>query len=511
MIANQELEFKFSLRGEELAAFRRLPLLREKCVAGPTRRKMLNVYFDTPGCRLAQQRMALRLRKTSGKWLQTLKAPGSSAEGILARGEWEHAVQGPVPDLSLLRETPLGKIAHRRNLHTELQAVFQTDFYRTAWLLELAPGRRVEVALDLGEIRCGEHSAAICEVEIELVEGDAVAVFEIATLLAAGLPLQPALLSKAERGYRLLTQQAPTPRRAQAVEIKRKFSPERASQAMLSECLVHFEANVDGALEREDPEYLHQLRVALRRMRSALRVLPPVGAGGFIDDIERLAATLGAARDWDIFLDRSLPALAAGYADPALTRKLRVAARLRRRKTRDAARAALRSPRRVRMALTIARWLHVPGALIVQFGDAVPADLEVPVIAAREIRRRQRHLLRDAAPLHSQTPQQQHRVRIEARRLRYTLEFFGSLYRKDREVRYARVLGNIQDRLGDSHDDAIALTLLANLNAPPALLSFARGWVAARAQANAAGLDKEWDELKKLGRKRPVKASRDPV
>jgi len=511
MTDHRELEYKLAIRAEDVAAFRRLPLLKSLRVIGPTRRKMLNIYFDTPGRKLGEERMALRLRKSGGKWLQTLKTADAGGHGMFARGEWEQAVPGPVLDLSLLRDTPLAKFARRSGFHTELQAVFQTDFYRTAWLLDLGPGRRVEVALDLGEIRCGERSEAISEVEIELMEGDADAVFEMAAMLTEQLHLQPATLSKAERGYRLLAQEPPAPRRAQAVEIKRKHSPELALQAMLSECLAHFENNVSGALDSVDPEYIHQLRVALRRMRSALRVFPLIDSEDFIAEVKWLAAALGAARDWDVFVEKILPPLSAAYADPAITRRLTTASRRNQRNARATAREALLSQPHAHLALSVSRWLHVPGALRLQSkADPAAADTaDIPALAEKEIRRRQRQLLRDTTQLATQSSQQQHLVRIDAKRLRYALEFFQKLYPKGDEMRYARLLGSIQDLLGDSNDDAVALTLLESLAMPPAFVSFARGWAAARAQANTARLTEKLEALKKFSRKWPGKAKKE--
>ena len=179
MDKNSEIEIKLSINPNDAAPFRRLPLLREKSIVGPTRRKVVNVYFDTPDLALEQRGMALRLRKLGGKWLQTLKTAGNATGGLHQRGEWEYPLRAPQLDLSLFRETPLAAVPQSKKLHLSLKQAFTTEFNRTIWRVEIAPGQQVEVALDQGVIRCGESELPISEIEIELCEGSAAAVFDV--------------------------------------------------------------------------------------------------------------------------------------------------------------------------------------------------------------------------------------------------------------------------------------------------------------------------------------------
>ncbi|MEO8103738.1 MAG: CYTH domain-containing protein, partial [Betaproteobacteria bacterium] len=155
MAKDREIELKLAIARVDAAAFRRHPLLREKCIEGPARRKVFNVYFDTPGLALKQHAMALRLRKTGGRWLQTLKTAGVATGGLHQRGEWEYPLGAPQLDLSLFRDTPLASLAQAHALHLTLRPAFTTEFQRTTWLVEFSPGQQVEVALDQGVIRCG--------------------------------------------------------------------------------------------------------------------------------------------------------------------------------------------------------------------------------------------------------------------------------------------------------------------------------------------------------------------
>lgn len=491
-----EIELKLAIDPVDAAAFRRLPLLREKSLDGPKRRKVFNAYFDTPGLVLEQHAMALRLRKTGGRWLQTLKTAGTAAGGLHQRGEWEYPLHAPQLDLSLFCETPLAALPNSRQMHLTLKPVFTTEFNRTTWRVEVSPGQQVEVALDQGVIRCGESESSITEVEIELLEGSAAAVFDVATALAAHISLRPENISKAERGYRLFRPEPREARRAGAIELKRNWTPQQALQTIVVSSLAHYVANVDGALNSDAPEYIHQLRVAMRRLRSAIRIFKPANADAISAEVKWLAGALGDARDWDVLLMDNLPVLLDGFGDPALAKALIVAGRQRQAEGRRSARAALASKRATLLVLAIGRWAMVPGelTLLPPCDAATPDTADAPTMklsqfASQGIRRRHRRLLRDSATLNELTPEARHLVRIDAKRLRYLVDFFSRLFSKTRVERYEKILGRIQDLLGETNDDAIAMTHIESLAPPERFIDFARGWFAARTLANLAGMD----------------------
>lgn len=496
MDKNSEIELKLAIDPLDAAAFRRLPLLREKNLDRPKRRKVFNTYFDTPDLLLKQNAMALRLRKMGGKWLQTLKTAGTVTGGLRDHGEWEYPLQAPQLDLSLFRETPLVALAGSKQLHLTLKPVFTTEFYRTTWRVKTAPGQQVEVALDQGVLRCGESEAAISEVEIELLEGNAAAVFDVTTALASLIALRPESLSKAERGYRLFRPEPLEARRASAIELKRKWTPQQALQTIVASSLAHYVANVDGALNSDAPEYIHQLRVAMRRLRSALRTFKAANAETISAEVKWLAGALGDARDWDVLLMGNLPVLLDVFGDPNLTKTLMAAATQRQSDGRKSARVALASPRATLLVLAIARWVTVPGELtllparkvtVADAGDA--RTVKLTQFASQGIRQRHRRLLRDSAALTELTPEARHQVRIDAKRLRYLVDFFSSLFSKTRVERYEKILGRIQDLLGETNDDVIAMAHIESLSPPERFIEFARGWFAARTSANLAGMD----------------------
>jgi len=485
-----ELELKFDLEPQAHAAFRRLPAL-----AGASGRtvRLQATYFDTPAFELRERQMALRLRRAGRRWYQTLKAGRSGAAGLHARDEWEFERAQPTLDLGLLDGTPFADIPEADRGVAE---VFTVDVRRTTWEIEASPGNRVEIALDRGEVRHGDRTEPVSEVEIESLSGDPMAVFEVAERLIGASPeaagespaaLRPSATTKAQRGYRLARKEAPQPTRAVPAELDAGMTPAEAARAISAAALTQLQANEAGVLAGKDPEYLHQFRVALRRLRSALGVFKSAAGPetqALRDELKWIGGLTGPARDWDVFATSTLPTLLAAHGDVRVARSLRARAASRRRAASNELREALRSNRWIRLLLALARWLATPA----QPESAEPQSL--PDFARRLVRKRHKRLLRDARHLSALTPAERHALRLDAKRLRYALEGLSPLFRRKRVAAHLDALSEIQDDLGRANDAAVAARLLAELPPPAGFAEFARGWFAAQEHASAAGVER---------------------
>ncbi|MER0836449.1 CYTH domain-containing protein [Pseudomonas aeruginosa] len=201
----KETEIKLRVSRETLAALRDHPLLKKRNKSGWQRHELFNQYFDTPDRDLAAARVALRLRRDGEQVIQTLKSRGQSVAGLSERNEWDWYLSKAKLDLKKLSDECWP--ASLADLDKKLLApIFTTDFVREK--ADIAWGRgkakvAIEAALDLGKVVAGEGEEEICELELELREGDPAALLELAAELAADLPLMPCDISKAERGYRL--------------------------------------------------------------------------------------------------------------------------------------------------------------------------------------------------------------------------------------------------------------------------------------------------------------------
>ncbi|HLX22376.1 MAG TPA: CHAD domain-containing protein [Usitatibacter sp.] len=481
-----EIELKFDL---EPQSRRKLAAATALAGTNPRRTTMRSLYFDTPDRSLAKREMALRLRREGRRWVQTLKAGHSGTGGLHDRDEWEHVRPGPTLDLSLLEETPLARLAGPKDLQERLGPVFEVRVTRTTWRVAPEPGSRLEVAFDSGEVASGEKTAPICEVEIECLEGDPARAFDLAAKLMQEVELHPSAISKAQRGYRLSHGGPLQPVKSSKVELHPSITTVEAARVVIGAGIEQLQANEEGVLAGDDPEFVHQARVALRRSRSAIRMFrQEIGesrAREWLDALGETSRALGRARDWDVFATRSIPAVLAAFADASLSRSIRAKAARRRGIERDKAREALRSPRYAAALLEIARWLaRADGAQAPQAAPEALMDF-----AARYVRKRQKGLLGGALALSTMGIQDRHRVRILAKRLRYGLEALSTLYKARPLEAYLASVESLQEALGNGNDASVALEMLKEIAPPEPFASYARGWFAARERVDAAMLE----------------------
>ena len=225
--------------------------------------------------------------------------------------------------------------------------------------------------------------------------------------------------------------------------------------------------NVDGVVADTDIEFLHDLRVASRRARSLLgevkKVLPIRRLRPLVRELRWLGAVTGPCRDLDVFLldlegDRSLlPADAAGQLAPVVDLVRRDRTAVHRRLVRS-----LRSRRFVRLA---DRWAAT--ATWARDGAGAPASAGDPVgeVAGRRIRRAYRRILTRGERLPDPPPAEAlHRLRIDAKKLRYLLELFGGLYPPKRLERLVKRLRRLQDLLGEHNDLAVQRSHLEEIS-----------------------------------------------
>ena len=201
----KETEIKLRVSRETLAALRDHPLLKKRNKSGWERLELFNQYFDTPERDLANAKVALRLRRDGDAIIQTLKTRGQSVAGLSERNEYNWDLPKAKLDLKKLEGECWPEELAELDKKT-IKPAFTTDFVRER--AEIAWGRGkakvvIEAALDLGRVIAGKQEEEICELELELREGEPAALLELAAELAATLPLMPCDISKAERGYRL--------------------------------------------------------------------------------------------------------------------------------------------------------------------------------------------------------------------------------------------------------------------------------------------------------------------
>ena len=518
-----EIELKLLLAPEDAPLLRAHPLLAQDgglVSQVPQLLSMHDIYVDTPDLQLCRHQAGLRVRQVDGRWVQTLKAGGQVSGGLHSRHEWENELASPTPDLDALnaaigRKQPVRALLRQPEIRTGLQAVFTTRMERTVWQLHTPQGDHIECVLDQGVIESGERSVPVSEVELELKEGQAASLFDVALLLLRDVPLQLGHMSKAERGYRLAAPQPREASKAQPLSLDAAMTVEQVFQAIAANCLEQVGGNQDGVIQGVDVESLHQMRVGLRRLRSALGMFKAllVLPAQLQDELDWLAGALGEARDWDVLAGHTLVQLKGdaeagagpgpGPGPDALAQLTQAAQGLAQEKHALAAQAVA-STRYTALMLGLQRWLHGSDWR----SSRTPRQLQrldagVQGFARRTLRADQHSLMKRGKRLLHATPQQRHRVRIAAKKARYATEFFASLFSTGKVRPYVGRLSVLQDELGAMNDVRVADRLLQELPNGQADLqlhaAFIRGYLAARAQDGDGQLrmDKAWRRLTK--------------
>ena len=355
-----EIELKLALPPGQVAGFMKR-MARRRSV--PVQQDLVTRYFDTPDFVLSGQGVALRVRRAGRRWLQTLKTEGERQGGLSRRVEFEMPVRRGAPDWN--RFPPEAGAYVSEALRAQLVPVFETRFHRTAWRVAGKRGARIEVALDVGEvitlsgINAGERRQPLCEIELELKSGQPDALFALALEWAGAFDCLPFDISKAERGVRLAHGEEPAPLKSVPLVLDDGMSVEEGFAAICQACLAQFQVNLPGVLASDDIEYVHQARVALRRLRAALRLFRDVCVlpDDLLAGLDALAAALGPARDWDVLCGETLPAIAPRYPDADTWQRGMQALERRRLAVRTAMREGLNQAHPGAWLLAFQRWL----------------------------------------------------------------------------------------------------------------------------------------------------------
>ena len=263
----------------------------------PKTRTLRSIYLDTPEHTLKKAGIALRLRRDGRRWIQTVKTKAELHGGLSQVGELENPAPGGRLCLQAIPNASVRDEIIRRLNGSSLGPVCETVMKRTAGELSLEDGTRAVLAIDVGEIRVDGRSAELREAELELIEGSPSGLFDIAKALFPDGGLKFSRLSKADRGYLLakegLIEQPLAPRNAKAVALDPAQIAEQAARDILRECLDQIATNMVVVRELADPEGPHQLRVGLRRLRSASSVFSQVLQSPEISRLNEEARWLG--------------------------------------------------------------------------------------------------------------------------------------------------------------------------------------------------------------------------
>jgi triphosphatase len=498
--SDREIELKLLVPEGELDSLANAPIIAQHARNRGIFRNFESAYFDTSDRQLHRNKIALRVRKSGKSFIQTLKRP-ASGYSALARHEWEVTVPGLMPDLDSLppeaREIGLDGLTN-----AALDVVFVTRFRRRIQTLDL-PAARLELAYDKGEITAGGRREAINEIELELKAGDAATLYDVALALLDSVSLRVGTLAKADRGYHLAYDPPAEGVRANKAMVEAHDIVVK----LLGECQQHMIANQAVVQAGRTPEGVHQMRVALRRMRTAISILQRrIGSPALAlvaSEAKWLASTLGPVRNWDVLEVDTITGIERQCPDEKAFAALREGIGPRRSANYDHLREIFASQRYNRFLLTCGRTIErrawrndiASGSLgvLAQTADS---------FARETLDRLHRQALKGGSHFRRQEPEAQHRLRLKLKKLRYAAEFFRNVFAPKDAQRYLGRLAELQDSLGLANDAATTSGLLLELmeNSDSQALhrgaGLIAGWQARDKQVASASLHKVWKRFK---------------
>lgn len=448
----QEVELKFDVDPGDGDAIRSAGIFAG---ARARARQQDSLYYDTADGAVRRAGFSLRVRRSGQRYVQTIKRLNGRTAGLFVRQEWESEVPSFALDRRALDATPL-----KRRLSgaaaSDLVPLVRARLKRTAWQVRHERSW-VEVVLDEGTIVKGKARTPVRELELELIDGEPAALFALAEEIAAAVPLRLGVLSKVERGYALADGKLGRPAKAEPVRLKPPVTEAEAFHAIAQTCLRHFRLNEMVLLEVRDPDALHQARVAIRRLRSALSLFRPALRGRdyqhLREELRWFARQLGDARNLDVLIARA-----------ASDEALRAALLPLRERAYDQVGATLRSERAQALILRLSLWIELG-----EWRARKRAAHDLGVLAAEQLERQWKRIARRGDGLDGLDAEDRHSLRIAVKKLRYAAEFMAPLYTaKPLSVRrdaFLVALKALQERLGDLNDAWTAEGLAARLPA----------------------------------------------
>jgi triphosphatase len=508
----QETELKFIGPEEALARVRQKPLFRRLARGRKAQTRALHaIYFDSTAFALRRAGYVLRVRTEDGGYVQTVKS--ANGPDLATRVEIKVKVASMAPDLDAIPDKAVRRDVKAALDGADLIPAFTVEMRRTSVTLTPKAGTKIEAAFDVGAIKTAgpkPSSLPLVEFELELLEGDANELVECARALTEDVPLMLFLQSKAERGFLLATDTVEAAVNAERITLGEDATADVAFRYVIAHCLRHLLGNWAAVTAARDPEGIHQMRVALRRLRSALSLFggPFRSALSRLEDEVRwIAGVMGGARDLDVFQEDVFRPAQDAHGEDGRLLEFATVVRTRRRIAWAHVHEALESERFRRLVLALASATFSRPWLDAAIGGEKAIE-PARAFARRRMRRRYRRVVRLGRRIEELDAPERHELRIKLKKLRYGLDFFRSLFGERKTNKFLRRLSDLQDTLGRLNDVAVAQAMVREIlaehgdGAGAAAIGYAggvvAGWHLGHARLRAKTLIRRWRRFEKL-------------
>jgi inorganic triphosphatase YgiF len=498
MMAN-EFELKLAMDKQYASRLSHQAVILNKSASKPSSHKFANIHFDSPDLKLMDAGVTLHVSHASSGWIQTIQLSGSSHIGLHQYLEWNTPIVGSHPDFTKIYEPILLRIFPNNKLRKSIIPLFKTEIHRTSWQLAFNNGDQVEVTFDIGRLIARKNEEVISEVKLKLKSGHVGRLFDLALELQDAIPLSLENLTLAQRGYAHYRHSPPQVIKAQLPNLTRKMNTNIAFKEIVWECINQLQLNQNVVLHTSDIEGVHQMRIALRRLRSAFSlfklILGHKKCAFILSELKWLSDILGKARDIDVLLTQTIPAISKQLKHHPGLLILQQLALKRQAEVYDFTREALLSQRYNCLLLTICAWLEN------EKWKQTKKHYQLLSVATRTLNRFHKQLLRHNGSLTDMPPEYRHATRIASKRLRYAAEFFMSLYPAKDCAKFIKILAQVQECLGQINDITVAERLLDELNHAQAdaqsieAIQRFKQWNASSAAHNIAKINPIWKQL----------------
>lgn len=510
VIEPQGIHLMLDLEADAVELLRASPLLANHAAKRPYTRRIEQVFWDTPEHRLGRSGVALALQTSGQRRIQIVTPIRKPLTGGCPLVAAETPIQGTRPDLVRLALTAGTDPILVSGLDpNSVIPIFAAEVKRTHWNLTWGD-TKLTLTLDIGSITTSQGDTGISQAGLTHLGGPSSGLYDFARMLNRSVPFSLAALLPAQLGYRLIVADDWWPVVTRP-NLTRAMSVREGVLAIGQAATTALRIEVDALVGSQRPERIHQARVAIRRLRSVLSVFAPVLPNltrrALGQELNTLASRLGDAREWDVFLAETLAPMEEWLPEERTLASLRLTGAVLREQAAGAALAAVSEDRAAArrmsaafmdLSLRLAAWFDAgiwpePPSADAQYW------LEQPLVALAQdlLGKRHRKFLKTAHGLKNPRPEELHALRIEAKKLRYTSEFFARLFPGKRAKSYVAALAQLQDILGTINDAETSRGLVLRLcgsgqHPDMHAIGLFNGWTAAQAATARAQFERSW-------------------
>lgn len=464
----QEIELKFQIPPDKRESI--LKALQRKSVQHTHTQSL---YFDNKQFKLFQHSILLKQHLENGQWLQILKFAFN-----------QHTELFEIKELLPSNENQIQVEYYQKNKHIPkevrklisdftdpLRLQFSTDFERSSTLFNFQ-NSQIIVELDRGLMQVNQDQFEIYELRFKLKQGT------IQDLISFILPrvkrysLWLDIRSHVQQGFQYAQDQHEIPVQLQMpLHLNKNDSTEQALKKVIHHCLQHLLPNSTAiASQQFNSEHVHQARVAIRRLRSALKTFSSWSQ--YIDltwqnELANLFRELGTSRDLSMFYEELLPQLEALDAPKF---KLETLPQHENNKLSD----AFKSLSFASLVLSLIQFVHQ------DIHERPSKSIEKTI--HKKLEHLHQAIQSGAENYLNLAVEARHRTRKRLKRLRYSVEFIASLYDQSSIKTYLKALKPAQESLGKYNDLIVAENLLKPYVTTQPEVWFALGWIAAEKQ-----------------------------